>query len=64
MADNILTILENHRAHLLKTMAMMSTGTMSIRIEGRDATSETYQEYDQLVRELDAAIQRHGSRNA
>ena len=64
MTDSISTILENTRALLLKELAMMETGTMTVRHQGKDATKETIAEYRLTVSELDGAISRHGRRNA
>lgn len=62
MTDSVLTILENHRAHLWKSLAMMRTGTMTVRVEGRDDTAAAIEEYQSLADELDAAIRRHHAR--
>ena len=64
MTDSVLTILENHRAHLWKVLAMMRTGTMTVRVDGKDGTAASIEEYQRLADELDAAIRRHQVRNA
>jgi len=64
MIDSVLTILESHRAHLWKVLAMMRTGTMTVRLEGKDGTAATIEEYQKLADDLDAAIRRHQVRNA
>ena len=43
---------------------MMRTGTMTVRVDGKDDTAATIKEYQRLADELDAAIRRHQVRNA
>lgn len=63
MSDSILTILESARAHLLKSLAMMRTGTKRVTYGGRSATDEEIAEEMKLVAEIEAAIHRHHVRN-
>lgn len=62
MTDSILTVLESTKAHLLKSLAMMTTGTKQVRYQGRIATEEEIAEERKLVAEIEAAIHRHHMR--
>lgn len=64
MQDRLIEVLSNQRADLLKALAMMETGVMSTRTNGKDTTDETIAQYRVWVDELSAAIQRHEMRNA
>lgn len=62
--DGVTEVLERQLAHLRKMVAMMETGGISMRSEGRDVTAETADEYRLLEAELSAALARHEARNA
>ncbi len=61
--DRIEDILERQLTHLRKMLAMMSTGGISMRSQGRDVTAETADEYRVLEAELSAELDRHRMRN-
>lgn len=63
MTDCILSVLESTKAHLLKSLAMMTTGTKQVRYGGRIVTEEEIAEERKLVAEIEAAIHRHHMRN-
>ena len=63
MADRLETILEEQLASFRRVFAMLSTGTMTTRSNGRDTTDETKREFDGYIRNLEEALKRHRSRN-
>lgn len=63
MTDRIEEVLAAQIEHLLKVNAMLSTGTMSTRTEGRDSTQQTIEENMVSIADLQEALRRHRLRN-
>lgn len=59
MSDQIENILESHLRHLRKTLAMMETGVMTTRVDGKDATSLSITETREQIEQMEAALSRH-----
>ncbi|PKP92812.1 MAG: hypothetical protein CVT77_07545 [Alphaproteobacteria bacterium HGW-Alphaproteobacteria-16] len=62
--DRLEEVLEAQLRFLRGAQAMMSTGTMTTRVQGKDATRETMAEYNAHIKEIEDALARHRVRHA